>query len=227
MIYRDFSNRLSSYLDIYRKGLKKQANAEMSAIVSYLRGLSNDDQDYVLFKFLSDYCDNDIWDSLKQRGNGDIPYELKEYIRLWITPRCEEKKMPELRWYYELYKNHRIGCQFAMKYLEYAYSSKECDQKTIDLLFDSYLNTLGWGAHHFPDGCIIEDKTIDFCIQKCEELLNEKPVSDYLVNQLQYYKTLYACYEKYVEDGRKKDFDDYLSEANIDIYYSKAYYYER
>ena len=39
------------------------------------------------------------------------------------------------RWYYELYKHHRIGVYIALKYLEYAYLSDECDQKTVDLLF--------------------------------------------------------------------------------------------
>ena len=34
-------------------------------------------------------------------------------------------------------------------------------------------------------------------------------------------------YEKYVKDGRKIDFDNYLNDADIDFYYSKAYYYDK
>ena len=120
MTYCEFSNSLYKYLDIYRNGLKKLANKEMQVIVSILRDLSEEDQEKILTQFLSDYCDNDIWNSLKERGNGDIPYELKEYILLWITPRCEEKKMPECRWYYELFRNHNQGYQSAVKYLEIA-----------------------------------------------------------------------------------------------------------
>ena len=91
MVYCDFSNSLYQYLDIYRNGLKKLANKEMQAIVEHLRETAEEQQDEILTQFLSDYCDSDIWDSLKERGNRDIPYELKEYILLWITPRCEKK----------------------------------------------------------------------------------------------------------------------------------------
>ena len=186
MVHCDFSNSLYKYLDIYHNGLKKLANKEMQAIVGHLREMSDENQDEILTQFLSDYCDSDVWDTLKDRGNADIPYELKEYILMWITPRCEEKKMPECRWYYELFRNHKQGYQAAVKYLEIAYSSMKCDQKTIDLLFDSYLDILGWGAHHFPDGCIIEDNTIVDCFQKCEDILKEKTVSERLINQLNY-----------------------------------------
>ena len=71
------------------------------------------------------------------------------------------------------------------------------------------------GAHHFPDGCIIEDNTIVDCFQKCEDILKEKTVSERLINQLNYYRILYECYNRYVDDGRKRKFEDYLNEANI------------
>lgn len=210
-----------------QKGLKKQANAEMKSVVCYLNSLSNSDVDCIMHQFLSEYCDCIIWNSLKERGNGDIPFALKEFIRLWLIPRCEEKKMPELRWYYELYRNDPIGYQFAVKYLEDAYLSNECDQKTVDMLFDSYLDILGWGSHHFPNGYIIEKTTKEESIQNCERISKEKNVSEYLMQRLQYYKILYSCYDKYVEDGKTRDFDAYLTEANIDFYYCKAFYYDR
>ena len=56
--------------------------------------------------------------------------------------------MPELRWYYELYRNDHIGYEFATKYLEHAYLSNECDQKTVDMLFDSYLKEANIDFHY-------------------------------------------------------------------------------
>lgn len=219
MNYNDFCCEINNYLDLYRNGLKKQANAKMAITVSNINSLPNPNQDIILFRFLSEYCDNDIWDPLKKRGNGftsgDMPYQLKEYILSLLTPRCEEKKMPELRWYYELFINHKIGYKYAVQYLEYAYASKDCDQKTIDFLFDSYIGTLAWGAHHFPDGCIIKKETIANCIQQCETIMNEKAVSSHLIEELHYFKTLYACFEKYTADGRMNNFQHYLSEAGI------------
>lgn len=227
MIYDDFRNKIDIYIKTYEKGLKKHANAEMEAIINYLNSLSNSDTDCIMHQFLSEYCDCAIWNSLKERGNGDLPFALKEFIRLWLTPGCEEKKMPELRWYYELYWSDRIGNQFAVKYLEYAYLSNECDQKTVDMLFNSYLDILGWGAHHFPDGCIIEKTTKEESVQNCEKILKEKSVSEYLQQQFQYYKILYSCYDKCLENGKIKDFDTYLKASNIDFHYCKAFYYER
>ena len=215
MKYNDFCCEINNYLDLYRSGLTKQANAKITMIVSSIKSLPNTNQDIVLFHFLSDYCDNNIWVSLKQRGNEDMPYELKEYILSWLTPRCEGKKMPELRWYYEMFTNHRIGYKNAVQYLEDAYASNECDQKTIDLLFDSYISILAWGAHHFPDGYIIEKATISNCIQQCETIMNEKTVSSHLIEELRYFKALYACFEKYEADGRKNSFQFYLREAGI------------
>lgn len=227
MIYDEFINNLNCYLEIYKKGLKKQANAKMKEVVCNLHNTSNGDLDYIMHRFLSEYCDTGIWNNLKERGNGDIPFALKEFIRIWLTPRCEEKKMPELRWYYELYCNDRIGYEFATKYLEYAYLSNECDQKTVDMLFDSYLDTLGWGAHHFPEACIIQNNVREESIKNCEKIMQEKYVNEYLQHRFQYYKILYNCYDKYKEEGQKKDFDEYLKEANIDFHYSKSFYYEK
>lgn len=65
------------------------------------------------------------------------------------------------------------------------------------------------------------------CFQKCEDILKEKTVSERLINQLNYYRILYECYNRYVDDGRKRKFEDYLNEANIHFLYSRAFYYEK
>lgn len=57
--------------------------------------------------------------------------------------------------------------------------------------------------------------------------LKEKTVSERLINQLNYYRILYECYNRYVDDGRKRKFEDYLNEANIHFLYSRAFYYEK
>ena len=217
MLYSIFSSKLELYIDTYTKGLKKQANSEITDLIEFLFELSPTDRDPLLTRFLSDYCDAHKWDELKKRGSGDMPYELKQYIIVWLTPRCEQKKMPELRWYYELYLDNSTACdcERALAYLDLAYLSSACDQRTTDLLFDSYLGTLDWGAHHFPDGCIIEKDTACYCMKKCDEILDEKPVSEHLVKQLDYYKKLYACFDRFTADGRVRPFDDYLAEAGI------------
>ena len=62
---------------------------------------------------------------------------------------------------------------------------------------------------------------------KAKDILKEKTVSERLINQLNYYRILYECYNRYVDDGRKRKFEDYLNEANIHFLYSRAFYYEK
>ncbi len=223
MLYKAFSDRLFSYLALYEKGLKKQANADIQAAAAWLRGLPAAEQDSILHQFLTAYCDEAAWEPLHRRGNGNMPYTLSESVREWLTPRCEAGNMPELRWYYELFRNHPAGAEPAVRYLEAAYESIACDQKTVDLLFASFVDELGWGAHHFPEGCILEQAVIEQCMQQCEAILAVHRVSEYLACRFEYYKRLYACYEQYKADGRTRDYAGYLKAAEIDAYYAKAF----
>lgn len=223
MLYKAFSDRLFSYLALYEKGLKKQANAAIQATAAWLCGLPAAEQDSILHQFLTEYCDTAAWEPLHRRGNGNMPHALSESVREWLTPRCEAGNMPELRWYYELFRNHPAGAESAVRYLEAAYESIACDQKTVDLLFASFVDELGWGAHHFPEGCILEQAVIDQCMQQCEAILAAHEVSEYLACRFEYYKRLYACYEQYKADGRTRDYAGYLKAAEIDAYYAKAF----
>lgn len=227
MLYKEFINGLNCYLELYGKGLKKQANKEIENMVICLKGCDDDEVDSILFRFLTEYCDKEKWSAIENRGNADIPFSLKEFIRTWLTSRCEKKSMPELRWYYEMFYNDRIGYKYATRYLEEAYHSEKCDQKTVDMLFYSYVDILAWGAHHFPDECIIEQSVQDNAVENCESIMKEKSVSEYLVQQFYYYKALYICYAKYEEGGKVGDFEEYCKDNELVFHYNKAYYYEK
>ena len=40
--------------------------------------------------------------------------------------------------------------------LRSAYRHERCDARTAELYFCVLLDALDWGAHHFPEGCLIE-----------------------------------------------------------------------
>ena len=79
MVYCDFSNSLYKYLDIYHNGLKKLANKEMQAIVGHLREMSDENQDEILTQFLSDYCDSDVWDTLKDYSGSVVKTKIQAF----------------------------------------------------------------------------------------------------------------------------------------------------
>lgn len=227
MEYQQFKDRIKTYYGLYENGLKKQANKYIEDFVKEIQVLSYMEKETVLYCFAHDLCDEKEYEYLKNRGNGSIPFALNQCLREWLYKKCLENKMPELRWFYELYYQDKIGYKFAFQFLQNAYKSKECDSKTVNLLFAANIDTLGWGAHHFPEGCIITVATRNMAFSKCKEISSERTVDSMLLAQLKYYEVLYSCYDKYVDDGKVKDFSQYCDDANLEFYEAKTYYYDK
>ena len=223
--YQEFKNHIEKYYDLYENGLKKQANKYMDDFVKEIQIQDDIGKDTILYRFTQELCDGKEYEYLKERGNGRIPFVFEQYLRTWLYKRCLENKVPELRWFYELFCQDKTGCEYAFAFLKKAYESKECDTKTVNLLFASYLDVLGWGAHHFPNSCIITAEVRNDAFSKCKIILSEKEVDNRLQAQLKYYEILYLCYDNYVNDDKEKDFNQYCKEANLPFYESKAYYF--
>ncbi len=226
MEYYEFDNAIGHYNDLYEKGLKKQANKYIENVSRELETIDEFGKEKIFYRFINELCDGNRYDYLKQRGNGEIPFALKQSIKNWLYKRCLADKMPELRWFYELFLNDSFGIKYAYDFLEKAYNSRECDAKTVNLLFASYIDILGWGAHHFPEDCIIDNTERNGAFEQCRKIMGERAVDEKLQFQLKYYEILYSCYDSYCNDGRKKDFKQYCNEANIEFYECKAFYYE-
>jgi hypothetical protein len=160
--------------------------------------------------FVKNLCDSEELDFIKKRGNADIPFALKCCVEEWLLKRCLKHNMPELRWYYEIFRNDVKGSENAIEFLQEAYQSSKCDEKTVNLLLNSELDFLGWGAHHFPQGCIIDDNARKQSFERCFEIIKNKKADKKLIEELRYYEKLYSSYDKYVSDGRIKNFEEYL-----------------
>lgn len=226
MEYEVFKHEIENYYDFYQKGLKKQANKDIDNLIKELEAAKQFEIDKICYCFIRELCDGNEYEFLKSRGNGRIPFVLDKYLRYWLYNRCLDEKMPELRWFYELYNSDKFGVEYAMEFLEKAYYSQECDDKTVSLLFTSYIYILGWGAHHFPEGCIISEMAKDNAFNQCKKIMSKKDVSEKLKAELKYYEILYSSYSNYIKDNRKKDFKEYCEELNIEFYEANAYYYE-
>lgn len=227
MDFDEFIEGLSHYYLLYDKGLKKQANKYIKDYVQTISAWDRHKLNDVLFQFARELCDikNSDFVKLGRRGNGRLPYALDILLRDYLYSECLENKMPQLRWFYELYQNDRFGVIYAKEMLHRAYLSEDCDQKTVDLLFDYWLGVLAWGAHHFPEGCIITKEAMCNAVEQCKKIISEKEVDEKWKAELHYFEILYQCYYKYENDGRSKSFDEYCNEANIDFQPVKAFYY--
>lgn len=227
MDYDTFIKGLLEYYRIYDKGLKKQANKYIEDFVKTISTWECHSLKNVLFRFAKELCDDKCYDFMKlgKRGNGRIPYALDVYLRDYLYSECLDNKMPQLRWFYELYRNDKFGVEYATGMLEKAYHHESCDEKTVELLFDSWIEILAWGAHHFPEGCIITKDAMENAVKQCKKIISERKVAENLKAKLQYFELLYSCYYRFEEEGRKKAFEEYCDEVNIEFVYNKAYYY--
>ena len=186
--------------------MKKQENKYIEDYVQTISAWDRQKLNDVLFQFTRELCDIKNSDFLKlwRRGNGRIPYALDVLLRDYLYSECLENKMPQLRWFYELYQNDRFGGI---------------------LLFDFWLGVLAWGAHHFPEGCIITKEGMCNAIKQCKKIISEKEFDEKWKAEIHYFESLYQCYYKFKNDGRSKSFEEYCNEAHIDFQPIKAFYY--
>lgn len=213
-----FIEGLLHYCKLYDKGLKKQANAYLESFVRTVSAWDKPKLNDVLFQLARELCDtkNCYVLRLVQRGNGRLPFALDKLLRDYLYAECLENKMPQLRWFYELYRNDKEVCREAVDMLERAYSNADRDKKTVELLFASWLDVLSWGAHHFPDGCIITKETMINAVEQCKKIISENEVDEKSTKELQYYEVLYQCYYKFESEGKVRSFQEYCNEAGLE-----------
>ncbi|MGP1533919.1 MAG: hypothetical protein ACTTJF_07640 [Campylobacter sp.] len=102
-------------------GLKKRANAHLKgAIGKFKSEFSEVERDYALGELCREILDENQSElrNLKNRGNGELPFELGGLVGEYLKGRC--------------------------------------DARTVEPYFCMLLDALDWGAHHFPEGYLIE-----------------------------------------------------------------------
>ncbi|WP_346746537.1 hypothetical protein [uncultured Campylobacter sp.] len=142
---------LYEYLKLYDAGLKKRANQRLESTVSKFKSeFSQTQRDYALGELCREILDENKSElkNLKSRGNGEL---VGEYLK----GRCIAGEMPHLRWAYQICA-HCLRELDRNELLRRAYRHDHCDARTVELYFCTLLDALDWGAHHFPEGCLIE-----------------------------------------------------------------------
>lgn len=194
MDYETVFSIIQEYQTLYSCGLKKKANALMKDLSHNIEELSDSDKNVIMEKLLYDICDNETLDALIARGNAQIPFELKGIIHKWLYPRCQAQYMPELRWFYQLFRNDRDNCEMAYSFLEQAYVCTKDDKKTLMLVFDRNLSALSFGLHELPIGLLISDEEFEDIVRQCEDIIAQKVVSQQMIDSYLYLKNDYLSY---------------------------------
>lgn len=191
--------KLKKYIEEYdvlkSKGMRKEANSILQEICLWIESLSSDDVDELLGQFITDICDTETFAFLLRRGDGQLPYPLRKPIRSWLLPRCQQERMPELRWFYQLYRNDFDHVGYAYSCLDTAYARAADDEKTQELLFERNVRALEYGVHELPVGLLITDEEAQQIFRECGAILQNGCAP---MNMIQRYTALKQEYEAYL-----------------------------
>lgn len=174
MDYNEIVTQLKKYNDEYTHGIKANANEIMESLCEKIEAVPNNEKDVLLIHMLSDICDTGELSFLMNRGNGNVPYTLLITLNNWLLPRCNNRLMPELRWFYQINKNNVKQAENANIFLQNAFDSKFADEKTYALVFEKNLAELDFGLHELPMGLLISDEEYNSIIIQCETIINKK-----------------------------------------------------
>ena len=163
--------------------------------------------------------------NLKNRGNGELPFRLGELVGEYLKGRCDTGEMPHLRWAYQI-------CTRGLRELDRdellrrAYRHEHCDARTVELYFCMLLDALDWGAHHFPEGCLIERSYYEQLIREARDAREKYDISARLNLEFEYFVKLYECYFEFKSRGGEVDFYALCKEVGLNFAPAKSFYYE-
>lgn len=231
MNYDEFLAGIDEYRELFEKGLKKQANKLLFKFAEEFKaGVPQKQADEILFSFCREYFDQKALPSALTHDQ--LPFQLTGLLNEYLNRECSEGKMPQMRWAFQLYgryynphdpKNEHDPFDILKK----AYEHPECDQKTVDLYFNEQVEWLYWGAHHFPDDCIITRESYRETVATAENILSEKTVDPALVQEFNYYVRLYELFYEWSDGGHEGDFGELCERSGLEFHAVKAFYYKK
>lgn len=215
-------NGFKDYYELWEKGLKKQANKSIRETMLYFDSLDEQQKKSICYRYCTAVCEQEEYTNLFSRmfHHTDIPYEIMRRIAKVLKEDCDSNYMPQIRWYYELFDNDD-------NIIKKAYIHQKCDDRTIQLYFTSLLTKLDWGAHHFPEGSLISLDKYNEVVNNCEILLCKHKIDKPLIEDFNYYKTLYAMWWEYQESDRAKSFSEWCHEHKLEFEPIATFYYEK
>ena len=129
--------------------------------------------------------------------------------------------MPHLRWAYQICARSLQGLD-KDELLRRAYRHERCDAYTVELYFCMLLD----GAHHFPEGCLIERAYYERLIREARDVMQKYEISARLNLEFEYFIKLYECYFEFKSRGDEVDFYALCEKAGLNFAPAKSFYYE-
>ena len=87
------------------------------------------------------------------------------------SARCEQQTIPDLRYYFVIFKNDKYRAEKAYSFLDDAFESKNADTKTYQLVFEKNIRSLRFGVHELPIGLLVSKEEFTEIVRQCERII--------------------------------------------------------
>lgn len=198
MDYKIVQKSVMQYNIYYSDGMKDKANSLLQDLYHAIEMLPQDEYDSILERLVYDICETERFSFLFKRGNGQIPYMLKKVLRSWLFPRCQQNKMPELRWFYQIFRHDPDNAETAYTFLNDAYVQDADNCRTQELVFERNVISLEFGLHELPAGLLISDEEAQIIMQQCDAIIKLGNAPQNLIDK---YLGLKHEYLMYISSG--------------------------
>lgn len=206
-----FKTEYNNYYDLREKGLKKEANKKLEELMEYFDSLDDKAKRSICYELCRLY--------LETKEISELQFPLLHRIIAILAMDCEENKMPQMRWYYQLTGDKKM--------LKRAFEQKKDDEITIHLMVESLLYELWNGALHMPYCCLLEKEKSDTLLNKLREILDSNDLSDEVIEEFEYYSNLYSDWWKFDKDLSAKGFLEWCVKNKRDYKWVKEYCFDK
>ncbi|WP_297938605.1 hypothetical protein [uncultured Campylobacter sp.] len=93
----------------------------------------------------------------------------------------------------------------------------------MELYFCMLLDALYWGAHHFPEGCLIERARYERLIREARDVREKHETSARLNLDFENLVKLYECYFEFKSRGGEVDFYALCEKAGLNFCARKVF----
>lgn len=94
---KNFDDGLECYLDLWDKGLKKQANQYIQKFLdTFAASMEQSSLNDILENFCSEYFDNEGYSRLKAQHPGSLPHARNKLLWQFLKTKCDMGCMPHM-----------------------------------------------------------------------------------------------------------------------------------
>ena len=185
MMDKTLKQGILDYYEFEDKGMKKEAKDAIVEAMHHFDKLSEENKKEVAYECCAAMLMEEQNDLATLFSNHNlIPYELSSRLSEMIRTDYEQKKMPQMRWYYKLFLQ-------APEIIREAYYHLDRDERTAQDYFASLLHILYQGSQYLPKECLLDRKSYEETMEECRNVLENHSIENVWVEDFQRYQKVY------------------------------------